>query len=652
MKKLFFLLIILISLKGFGQVYQVMPQYGYQMQRADIQQVLRIPSDTTNNKTGIARIGTTLYTGNGTYWAAVTGGGGGGTDTSTTTGFGLIKTIASNVINLKVDTSVIATPYDLSSKWDKAGNTGVTSSDFLGTDYNSFKIKINTIQSGYIDSITRSVGLGFRALGGNERYNNTAIGYSAMQNVGDASDNTAVGAASMQNIRDGNGNTGIGYKSLSSLTDGENNAAFGDETLQSVTTSSNNAIFGNQAGRLITGTSNTGFGNSVANTLTTGINNAFFGNGTGQGVVSGNSNTILGTGINLFTEPTLVSSAINNRILIGDGDGKVKIWADSTGNVYLPKTTYRVNGLDKMMVMDTVNKMISYKDLPSGSGLTYPNTPNGYLNSYGAFPTLNTDSITQGTTNKFSQWVGSTDIGYSAGNVGIGTTSPLAGLHVNSAGSLIRGGSGNFTQVDIDVPGTTYGSGNGFSLIGLGTGYSGSGILSGGSAVLIANSGSNMSNGMAIGALNATGTLRMYTGGNNERMRIAANGDVSIAGLSSNGYVKTSGGTGLLSVSTTIPATDIANTVISNKSANYTITSSDNTINATTSAIVITLPTAVGINGQEFTIINSSSGNVTIATTSSQLIGNFTTSTTYTLASDKSITVKSDNSNYKIKISN
>ena len=91
---------------------------------------------------------------------------------------------------------------------------------------------------------------------------------------------------------------------------------------------------------------------------------------------------------------------------------------------------------------------------------------------------------------------------------------------------------------------------------------------------------------------------------------------------------------------------------ISNKSANYTITSADNTINTTTSAIVITLPTAVGINGQEFTIINSSSGNITIATTSSQLIGNFTTSTTYTLASDKSITVKSDNSNYKIKISN
>ena len=113
MKKLFFLLIILISLKGFGQVYQVMPQYGYQMQRADIQQVLRIPSDTTNNKTGIARIGTTLYTGNGTYWAAVTGGGGGGTDTSTTTGFGLIKTIASNNINLKVDSATVATQYKL-----------------------------------------------------------------------------------------------------------------------------------------------------------------------------------------------------------------------------------------------------------------------------------------------------------------------------------------------------------------------------------------------------------------------------------------------------------------------------------------------------------------------------------------------------------
>ena len=161
MKKLFFLLIILISLKGFGQVYQVMPQYGYQMQRADIQQVLRIPSDTTNNKTGIARIGTTLYTGNGTYWAAVTGGGGGGTDTSTTTGFGLIKTIASNNINLKVDSATVATQYKLNlTNAQVTANTAAINQRQLFTDtttYDATKYDLSIIDNKISSKIIKPI---------------------------------------------------------------------------------------------------------------------------------------------------------------------------------------------------------------------------------------------------------------------------------------------------------------------------------------------------------------------------------------------------------------------------------------------------------------------------------------------------------------
>jgi len=72
MKKLFSLLIVLISIKCFGQVYQVLPQYGYEMKRVNATLVLLLPSDTTTNKTGVARIGTVLYIGNGTKWTAST----------------------------------------------------------------------------------------------------------------------------------------------------------------------------------------------------------------------------------------------------------------------------------------------------------------------------------------------------------------------------------------------------------------------------------------------------------------------------------------------------------------------------------------------------------------------------------------------------
>jgi len=88
MKKLFSLLIVFISIKCFGQVYQVLPQYGYEMKRVNATLVLLAPSDTVTNKTGIARIGTVLYSGNGTKWTPATS-----TDT----------TSLSNRINLKID---------------------------------------------------------------------------------------------------------------------------------------------------------------------------------------------------------------------------------------------------------------------------------------------------------------------------------------------------------------------------------------------------------------------------------------------------------------------------------------------------------------------------------------------------------------------
>ena len=85
------------------------------------------------------------------------------------------------------------------------------------------------------------------------------------------------------------------------------------------------------------------------------------------------------------------------------------------------------------------------------------------------------------------------------------------------------------------------------------------------------------------------------------------------------------------------------------KSANYTILTTDEIINCTTAAITITLPTAVGASGKNYTIINSTSGDVTINTTSSQTIGNLNTATSLTLANDKSVILVSSNAAWKIK---
>ncbi|SRR3972149_5192233 len=84
------------------------------------------------------------------------------------------------------------------------------------------------------------------------------------------------------------------------------------------------------------------------------------------------------------------------------------------------------------------------------------------------------------------------------------------------------------------------------------------------------------------------------------------------------------------------------------KSANYTITTADRTIEVTSTSTQ-TLPTAVGNSGSEFRVINVSTGNVVVDTTSSQTIGNLSTGnpTSITLAPEEWLDVISNGTNYR-----
>lgn len=56
------------------------------------------------------------------------------------------------------------------------------------------------------------------------------------------------------------------------------------------------------------------------------------------------------------------------------------------------------------------------------------------------------------------------------------------------------------------------------------------------------------------------------------------------------------------------------------KTSTYSITTSDSIIDCTSGTFTVTLPTATGITGRQFTVKNSGAGTITIATTSSQTI--------------------------------
>ena len=83
----------------------------------------------------------------------------------------------------------------------------------------------------------------------------------------------------------------------------------------------------------------------------------------------------------------------------------------------------------------------------------------------------------------------------------------------------------------------------------------------------------------------------------------------------------------------------------SQKSANYTLTSSDSILEATANTFTFALPTAVGISGKQYVIKNSGTGVVTIDGYGSQTIDG---EITQTINQYDSITIVSNNTNWII----
>ena len=82
-------------------------------------------------------------------------------------------------------------------------------------------------------------------------------------------------------------------------------------------------------------------------------------------------------------------------------------------------------------------------------------------------------------------------------------------------------------------------------------------------------------------------------------------------------------------------------------SAAYTLIASDYTVNCTSGTFTVTLPTAVGVTGQIYNIKNSGTGIITVATTSSQTIDGFASST-ITLNQYDNLQIQSTGANWII----
>jgi len=163
---------------------------------------------------------------------------------------------------------------------------------------------------------------------------------------------------------------------------------------------------------LTTGTGNVFVGQGAAY-FTTGSSNTFIGSQSGGSVTTGSNNTILGGfsgnsgGLDIRTS--------NNNVVIADGSGNIRLYANSSGNIgigtTLPTTKLHVDGGANIVGTVTATAFVG-----DGSGLT--NLPGGGGSGIG------------------TQWV-TTNAGiHTLSNVGIGTTLPTSKLHVVGGASI------------------------------------------------------------------------------------------------------------------------------------------------------------------------------------------------------------------------
>jgi len=306
----------------------------------------------------------------------------------TTTGTSGAATLVGSTLNIPNYGSALTgyVPYTGATGAVNLGAFNLTVNSIIigkgaGTGINNVSIGIdslinNTTGTANIAIGTNSLksnvtGVGNTAVGTNSLQDNTgganvAFGSGALKSNTTANGNTAVGTNSLLNNTTGNGNTAVGNGTLSTNITGLNNIAIGTNSLNSSTSSGNTAVGtqslelnttggantamglyslqnnttssfntaygGNSLQTNTTGGNNTavGYGSLIGNT--TGIYNTAIGRSSGAAITTGNYNTIIGYYVG--------TSAMNNNIILADGDGNVRYQFDGTNNIFPNKVNF------------------------------------------------------------------------------------------------------------------------------------------------------------------------------------------------------------------------------------------------------------------------------------------------------------------------
>ncbi|KKT98942.1 MAG: hypothetical protein UX02_C0010G0001, partial [Candidatus Moranbacteria bacterium GW2011_GWC1_45_18] len=285
--------------------------------------------------------------------------------------------------------------------------------------------------------------LGYGALSSNTAGSyNSAVGYSALSSNITGNSNAVLGYRAMGNNKTGSSNSALGQESLYWNTTGSFNSALGQGTLSGNSTGSNNVALGYEAGKGSLGNSqsnNTFIGYQSGYGITTGSNNILLGYQAGNALTSGGTNIAIGYDLDLPSNTTSSQLTIGNLIFASGGFGTgTTVGAGNVGIGGTAVDNYKLNIVGNLNVGGTYYANGTAGASATAGGLTFT----GGLYTSGS---LSGDLLPTGNTgetlwNNAGTWTATDNLFNNGTNVGIGTTNPLARLHVDGGtGSLATG---------------------------------------------------------------------------------------------------------------------------------------------------------------------------------------------------------------------